>query len=49
MFKVKPTSGEKDAFLENIKEVIVYVETFTVEYSSEIVDATVVNNEVNQI
>ena len=34
MYKVKPTSGKTDALLESLKEVIGYVETFTVEYSS---------------
>ena len=34
--------------LENVKEVIGNADTFTVEYSSEIMDATVVTSEVNQ-
>ena len=49
MSKGKPTSWKKDALLENVKEVIGYSEIFTVEYSSEIVDETVVTNEANQI
>ena len=43
------TSGKKDSLLENIKEVIGDADTFTVEYSSEIVYATFLTNEVNQI
>ena len=35
--------------LENVKEVIGHAEIFIVDYSSEILDATVVTNEVNQI
>ena len=49
MSKGKPTRGNKDVLLENVKEVIGNAETFTFEYSSEIVDATAVTNEVNQI
>ena len=49
MYNIKHTRGKKDALLENLKEVIVYAETFTVEYYSEIMDATVVTNDVNQI
>ena len=49
MYKGNPTSGKKDALQANLKEVIGYVDIFTVEYSSEIVDANVVTNEVNQI
>ena len=49
MSKGNPTIRKKDTLLENLKEVIGYVKTFTVEYSSEIVDSTVVTNKVNQI
>ena len=49
MSKGKPASGKKYALLENVEEVIGDAETFTVEYSSERVDATVVTNGVNQI
>ena len=49
MYKGNPTSGKKDALLENLKEAIRYAKTFTVEYSSEIVDVTVVTNKVNKI
>ena len=35
--------------MANVNEVIGYAETFTVEYYSEIMDATVVTNDVNQI
>ena len=34
MSEGKPTSGKKDELLEKLKDVIGYVETFTVEYSS---------------
>ena len=34
MLKVNNTSGKKDVLMENVKEVIGYAETFTVEYSS---------------
>ena len=47
--KGKTTSVRKDKLLENIKVVIGDAEKFTVKYSSEIVDATVVTSEVNQI
>ena len=46
--KVNPTGGKKDEILENVKEVIGDTDKFTVEYSSDIVDATVVTNKVNQ-
>ena len=49
MSKVNPTISKKYALLENVKEVIRDAKTFTVEYSSEIVDVTVVTNKVNQI
>ena len=49
MSKGKPISRKKDTLLVNVKKVIGDAETFTVEYSSERVDATVVNNWVNQI
>ena len=49
MFKINPTSGNKDSLLVNLKKLIGDAEKFTVGYSSEIVDATVVTNEVNQI
>ena len=49
MSKGKPTSGKKDTLLENVKEVIGDAEKFIVEYSSEIVDATIVTNKVNKI
>ena len=49
MSKGNTTSGKKYALLENVKEMIKDAETFTVEYSSEIVDATDVTNEANQI
>ena len=49
IYKGNPASSNKDALSENSKEVIEYAETLTVEYSSEIVDATVVTNEVNKI
>ena len=49
MSKGGPTSNKKYALLANVKQVIVYAETFTVEYSSEIVDATVVTNKMNLI
>ena len=49
MCKGKPKSGKKDARLENVKEVIVDEETFTVEHSTEILDATFITNEVNKI
>ena len=48
MSKGKPTNRKKDELLENVKEAIGDAETFTVGYSSEIVDATVVTNEINQ-
>ena len=35
--------------MANVKEVIRDADTFTVKYSSELVDATVVTNEVNKI
>ena len=49
MVKVNPKIGEKDTLLENVEEVIGYAETFTVGYSSEILDATDVTNRVNKI
>ena len=49
MSKGNHTSGNNDVLLENVKDVIGDAETFSVEYSSEIVYATVVTNEVNQI
>ena len=49
MSKGNPTSGKRDEPLENVREVIGDVETFTVVYSSEIVDMTVVTYKVNQI
>ena len=49
MSKVNTTIRDKDALLENVKQVIGYAETLTVEYSSQLVDATVVTNEVNKI
>ena len=49
MSKGNHTSGNNDVLLENVKDVIGDAETFSVEYSSEIVDATFVTNEVNQI
>ena len=49
MYKVNTTSRKKDALLENVEEVMGDVKRFTVEYSSEIVYATVVTNKVNQI
>ena len=45
----KPTCRKNDALLENLKELIGDAKTFTVEYSSELVDSTVVTNEANQI
>ena len=42
MYKVKPTNGKKDTLLENVKVVIGDADTFIVEYSSELVDVTVV-------
>ena len=49
MSQGNPTSVNKDALLENLKEVIGDAETFTVEHSLEIVDVTVVTTEKNQI
>ena len=49
MTKSNTTIGKKDALLENVKQVIGYAETFSVEYYSEIVDVTVVTNAMNQI
>ena len=49
MVKVNPKIGEKDTLLENVKEGIGYAETFTVGYSSEILDATVVTKRVNKL
>ena len=49
MSKVNITIRKKDTLLEILKEVIVDADTFTEEYSSELVDVTVVTNEANQI
>ena len=49
MSKGKPTSMNKDTLLSNVKEMLGDAETFAVEQSSELVDATFVNNEVNKI
>ena len=48
MSKGNNTSGKKYALLTNVKEVIGCEEKFTVGYSPEIVDATVVTYEGNQ-
>ena len=49
MSKVNITIRKKDTLLEILKEVIVDADTFTEEYSSELVDVTVVTNKANQI
>ena len=49
MSNVNPTSANIDSLLVNVKYVIGDAATFTVDYSSEIVDANVVTKEVNQI
>ena len=48
MSKGKPISRKKDTLLVNVKKVIGDAETFTVEYSPELVDVNVVTNELNQ-
>ena len=49
MSKGNHTRRKKDELLEIFKEVMGDTETFTVGYSSELVDVTVVINEANQI
>ena len=49
MSKVNQAISKKHALLANVKEAIGDAEKFAVEYSSEIIDATVVTNKVDQI
>ena len=49
MSKVNQAISKKHALLANVKDVIGYADTFTVEYSSELVYVDVVTNKANHI